>query len=320
LLELSKKSKIFIIPGNHDFSASDGLSPLAFINLFQSEIKVIEYREIFDEGSKINLDKISFDIEGLKFYFLPYMSNKNLLNQAIEDILEQGGDKFLTIHQIIIPDIARMKSAWSGVDIAFEHLKNFKFIFLGHYHTPYDYSNFSYVGSTEALKYNEYEYDKNGYIKEKTKKRINVYEINEGEIKIQPIILKKTRNFIFMEFEEPEISFLENEIKNRFDEQSIFNLKVKISDIKAQNDLKFIETKYKEHFFYLHMNIELSLKEGKEKIPYDDSQKLMRHYLGEFYDATNELITAFESQDDKSNIDKDQIEKIILNENKIYQN
>ena len=286
-LELSKKFKILIIPGNHDFKARVGLSP---ISIFENgNIKVVEMRDIFKED-KVDVQKLKFCYNGINFYLIPYFSDRQLLRDSIFEILTDLKDSeinFIVLHQIIDEETSRQKAGI--IDIPFENLKNFDFIFLGHFHTPKVKEKFAYVGSSEAIKYDEYEYDENGFIKQKTKKRIILYEVlGKSNIKKEEILLKTPREYIKIEFDDPTINEIENKLKNYEDNEKILILKISNANHNITIELNSLLSKLK---FYHVEKIITSFKQNQiQNLKIINTNNYKQEILGKYYEIVMKII------------------------------
>jgi exonuclease SbcD len=316
--ELSKKFKILVTPGNHDFKARIGLSP---ISVFENEnVKVVEMNRIFKDG-KINVEELKFSYNGINFYLLPYFSNRQILKDTISEILqdlETSEINFLVLHQIIDEETSRQKSGI--IDIPFERLKDFDFIFLGHFHTPKIREKFAYVGSSEALKYDEYEYDENGFIKQKTRKRIILYEVlDKNNIRKEEIFLKTPREYIKIEFDDPTIGEIENKLKNYEDNQKILILKINNASYDIIPELNSLLNNLK---FYHIEKIITSFKQFQSQNFKITNDNYKQEILGNYYEIVMEIIENINLNDvekKKEDIEKD-IENALMrleNENKI---
>ena len=285
--ELSKKFKILITPGNHDFKTRIGLSP---ISIFENgNIKVVEMRDIF-QNEKANIEKLKFSYNGINFYLLPYFSNRQILRDTMFEILENLENSeinFLVLHQIIDEETSRQKAGI--IDIPFENLRNFDFIFLGHFHTPKIKEKFAYVGSSEALKYDEYEYDENGFIKQKTKKRIILYEVlNKNNIKIDEILLKTPREYIKIEFDDPTIEEIENKLKNYEDSEKILILKINNANYNITIELNSLLNKLK--FYHIEKTITSFKQIQFQNFKVINNNNYKQEILGNYYEIVMKII------------------------------
>lgn len=285
--ELSKKFKILITPGNHDFKARIGLSP---ISIFENgNIKVVEMRDIF-QNEKANIEKLKFSYNGINFYLLPYFSNRQILRDTMFEILENLENSeinFLVLHQIIDEETSRQKAGI--IDIPFENLRNFDFIFLGHFHTPKIKEKFAYVGSSEALKYDEYEYDENGFIKQKTKKRIILYEVlNKNNIKKDEILLKTPREYIKIEFDDPTIEEIENKLKNYEDSEKILILKINNANYNITIELNSLLNKLK--FYHIEKTITSFKQIQFQNFKVINNNNYKQEILGNYYEIVMKII------------------------------
>lgn len=319
LSELSKKFRILIIPGNHDFKTRVGLSQIKALSLFgNGNIKVVEMRDIFQDG-KLNIEKLKFSLNGINFYLVPYFSNRQLLRDSIFEILENLNNSeinFLVLHQIIDEETSRQKLGI--IDVPFENLRNFDFIFLGHFHTPKIKEKFAYVGSSEAIKYDEYEYDENGFIKQKTKKRIILYEVlDKNNIKREEILLKTPREYIKIEFDDPTIEEIENKLKNYEDSEKILILKINNADHNITIELNSLLNKLK---FYHIEKPEISFKPNQfqnSKVINNNNYK--QEILGNYYEIVMRIIENINDLENEKEQEKE-IENILrslTNEDKI---
>ncbi|MEO0151568.1 MAG: DNA repair exonuclease, partial [candidate division WOR-3 bacterium] len=139
IIKVSKQVPFLIIPGNHDFSVSIGISPISLLSIDNDKIKVTEQRDIFENG-RINVEKIKFQFDGINFFLIPYFHNSGVLRNCIDQILDSLNPNeinLLILHQIVSQEVLRRKNkVFSNVDIPFENLESFDFVFLGHFHSP----------------------------------------------------------------------------------------------------------------------------------------------------------------------------------------
>ncbi|MEO0203027.1 MAG: metallophosphoesterase [candidate division WOR-3 bacterium] len=332
IIEVSKDMKFLIIPGNHDFSARTRLSPISILTLSSDNIKVVEHRDILNSDGTINVEKLKFSFDGINFYLLPYFHNSDVLRRVFPQILESinvSEINFLVMHQIVDQEALYKKlknKSLIQVDIPIEDLKLFDFVFLGHFHMPYLNENlkFGYAGSTEALSYDEYEYDDNGFIKDNTKKRVFIYEIlNKFEIKKKYLILKTPRKYIKVELKDPSIQDIENNLKNLEDKEAILILKIDELNSEILPELKSILSRFKEKKKFYHIKDNVSVI--KPTIQFGSSlsyvQDCERIKLGDYYELIKRIELECENFEDKN--DRQERIKRMLEESydiKKYQN
>ncbi len=314
IIKVSKQVPFLIIPGNHDFSVSIGISPISLLSIDNDKIKVTEQRDIFENG-RINVEKIKFQFDGINFFLIPYFHNSGVLRNCIDQILDSLNPNeinLLVLHQIVSQEVLRRKNkVFSNVDIPFENLESFDFVFLGHFHSPLFLNNkFAYAGSTEALSYDEYDYDKNGFIKEQSKKRIFVYEVkSKNEIKkIDRITLKSPRKFIKLEFKDPTEEEIRSELKNHQDKEAILVLKIENVKKDVIISLRQIKNAFNDYFHYIHIDhkiIEEPIKINQSGNISSD-EEIEKQILGEYYEDIIKIYNEVEKVDD----DKEKKEKI----------
>ncbi|MCS7245732.1 MAG: metallophosphoesterase [candidate division WOR-3 bacterium] len=303
-VELSKNFKILIVPGNHDFYTSIGISSLEPLNYFSENIKVFEYKHIFKEDG-FNIDNVKFSYNGINFYCIPHFSDRRLLRELvfrINDSLNTNEINFIALHQIVDEEVSRRKKI-NTVDIPIEDLISFDYIFLGHFHTPIKKKKYAYVGSTEAVSYDEYEYDENGFIKENSKKRVILYEVlDKNELREYEYKLETPREFIRLEFIDFSIEQLKNTLKNYEDEEKIITLILKNIPSDAIVEIKSFISSFK---FY-HINTIISIKDEIKKFSISTEDNYKSAILGKYYD---DIIKIISEVDDIEN-EREQEEKI----------
>lgn len=304
IIELSRKFKILIVPGNHDFYTNIGISSLEPLNYFSENIRVFEYRHVFKEEG-FNIDGVKFSYDGINFYCIPYFSERKLLRELIfhiNDSLNTSEINFIILHQIVDEEVSRRKKI-NTLDIPIEDLSNFDYIFLGHFHTPIKRKKYAYVGSTEAITYDEYEYDENGFIKENSKKRVILYEVlNKNEIEEYQYKLKTPREFIRLEFTDFSIEQLRSILRNYEDKERILTLILKNVSSEAIVEIKSLISSFK---FY-HINPIISIKDEIKKFSVSSENDYKSAILGEYYDSIIKIISEV---DDMEN-EREQEEKI----------
>ncbi len=309
ILKISKRFPFLIIPGNHEISVNTGLSPISILSNISDHVKVVEQRDIIEskENNENFIQKLKFHFNGINFYLLPYLGNKKLLREIVDEILNDLNTSyinFLVLHQIVDEETSRSKGRMD-IDIPIENLLAFDFIFLGHFHIPKIRRNFAYAGSTEALRYDEYEYDEKGFIKENSKKQIVVYNVlNKQDIKKEKFILKSPREFLKLEFNEPQITEIENVLRNYENPNKILILKLNNIEPSISIELKRLLSNF--NFYYIHSDINFKTFEYG-KFEFNESKDYRKEILGEYYEDILKIMNEF---DDDEN-DKVQMEEII---------
>ncbi len=298
ILKISKQIPFLIIPGNHEISTNTGLSPISILSDISDNVKVVEQRDIVKsvENKENFIQKLKFQFDGINFYLLPYFGDKKLLRGIVDEILNDLNTSqinFLVLHQIVDEEASRSKG---GIDIPIEDLLGFDFIFLGHFHIPKIRRNFAYAGSTEALRYDEYEYDEKGFMKENSKKRIVLYDVlSKEEIRKEKFILKSPREFLKLEFNEPQITEIENVLRDYENPNRILILK--LNDIEPSISIELKRRLSNFNFHYIHLDINFKAFEHR-KIEFDESKDYKKEILGEYYDHI--LIIMNEFDDDEN--------------------
>ncbi len=213
LLDFSRKVPILISPGNHDFPVSSGYSPLFYFSVFEdSNVFTNEFGDVLEKGY---VEPTT--IKDANFYILPYIYERELLSDILDRTLENlrsDALNFILMHQIVDEVPAKFKRM--SLDVPHEHLRSFKFKFLGHYHVPYmnQMHAFCYAGSTEALSYDEYAYDEQGFILEHTRKRIWIYEFGTKDMSYSYELLEEPRAFVSKTLHVGSLSELEQYLRN----------------------------------------------------------------------------------------------------------
>jgi DNA repair exonuclease SbcCD nuclease subunit len=130
--------KIFFVGGNHD---SEG----TFNALMADELLLKSYfgEDEYNSFFVVTYPTI-FDIENVKFGFLPYYRYSNEKFSEALGYLKDCSILFSHL-QIIGATDNNNNSLTSGIEQ--EKIKNFKKVYLGHLHIPQSYQNYTYCGS-----------------------------------------------------------------------------------------------------------------------------------------------------------------------------
>ena len=299
LLRYSRSAIILIVAGNHDYADMDGVSPLSFFSFMNGNIHVSEFRDVAPAKSITPID-----IDGVRFYPIPFVRDRSLLREILNATMDslEGGLNLAIMHQIIDGFTARRKNI--SMDINHEELREFSFIFVGHFHTPFlDRDNrFSYAGSTEALSFDEYEYTPEGTISPSTAKRIFVYDFfDDGSFRVEQIPLKRPRPFLFYRMEYPSVEELRSRLENipiSHEKAPILILRIRAESVKAMEEYVSVINRFRSKNYYEHIRADITPDEVIQEMDTSGVEELKREILGEYYDIVRDAEGFLESLED----------------------
>ncbi len=178
--------EVILLPGNHDFRIVRGeVSPQRILELLGARV--------FGLGE----DKKRYEVKGVEFWGIPYMSQKTLLLRFLSEIGEKArGPAVLVLHQYFYPP-ASFSPFLYPQDIP----PVFSYAALGHFHIPYyrkEY-RYAYPGSSEARELSA----QDAMVK---KRLFYLVEADDSGIKLEPHFLRKTRPFFYLECQEDELA------------------------------------------------------------------------------------------------------------------
>ncbi|GEM_PF-2049180 len=301
LVDFSRKVPILLVAGNHDYADVDGLSPVGFLKVVSGDIINAEYRDIFTGGG---LSPLRVDIKGARFFLIPFVRDRRMLREVVGAAMDSLSDglNFVILHQIIDGFTAKKKNM--TLDIPHEELKGFHFRFVGHFHTPRldRDGGFVYAGSTEALSFDEYEYDEDGVVKPSTRKRVFIFDFDSnGDYRVEEVLLRSPRPFLMYRMEYPAVEELErrlSEIPVEHDKKPILILKLRARNVRVMEEYSQVINTFRGREYYEHIRADIVPDEVVIEVEERGMEGMKREFLGEFYDMVRAAESMVESMED----------------------
>ncbi len=301
LVNFSRKAPILMVAGNHDYADVDGLSPVGFLSIVSGNIVNAEYRDILSGDSS---RPVRVDVRGSRFFLVPFVRDRRILREVVDAALDELSDglNFVVLHQIIDGFTAKKKNM--GLDIPHEELRGFHFRFVGHFHVPYldGDGGFVYAGSTEALSFDEYEYDEDGIVKPSTRKRIFVFDFDSsGDYRVEEVVLSSPRPFLMYRMDYPSVEELERrleEIPVEHEKKPILILKLRARNIRAMEEYAQVINRFRGRGYYEHIRADIVPDEVAIEVEETGMEGMKREILGEFHDMVVAAESMVESMED----------------------
>lgn len=301
LVNFSRKAPILMVAGNHDYADVDGLSPVGFIGIVAGNIFNAEYRDVLSHERP---RPVQVDMDGARFFLIPFVRDRQTLREVVNAALEDLSDglNFVVLHQIIDGFTAKKKNM--TLDIPHEELKGFHFRFVGHFHTPHldRDGGFVYAGSTEALSFDEYEYDESGVVKPSTRKRVFVFDFeSSGNYRVEEVVLRSPRPFLMYRMDYPSLEELEerlSEIPVEHDKKPILILKLRARNVREMEEYSHVINTFRSRGYYEHIRADIVPDEVAVEVEETGMEGIKREILGEFYDMVVEAEGMVESMED----------------------
>ncbi len=301
LVDFSRSAPILMVAGNHDYADVDGLSPVGFLGIVSGNIVNAEYRDILSgEGPQ----PIRVDMKGARFFLIPFIRDRQTLREVVNAALDDLSDglNFVVFHQIIDGFTAKKKNM--TLDIPHEELRGFHFRFVGHFHTPHldREGGFVYAGSTEALSFDEYEYDENGMVKSSTRKRVFVFDFDsDGDYRVEEVVLRSPRPFLMYRMDYPSVEELERRLSDipvEHEKKPILILKLKARNVQVMEEYSHVINRFRSREYYEHIRADIVPDEVVIEVEETGMEGMKKEILGEFYDMVMAAESMVESLED----------------------
>ncbi len=301
LVDFSRSAPILMVAGNHDYADVDGLSPVGFLGIVSGNIVNAEYRDILSgEGPQ----PIRVDMKGARFFLIPFIRDRQTLREVVDAALDDLSDglNFVVLHQIIDGFTAKKKNM--TLDIPHEELRGFHFRFVGHFHTPHldREGGFVYAGSTEALSFDEYEYDESGMVKSSTRKRVFVFDFDsDGDYRVEEVVLQSPRPFLMYRMDYPSVEELERRLSDipvEHEKKPILILKLKARNVQVMEEYSHVINRFRSRAYYEHIRADIVPDEVVIEVEETGMEGMKKEILGEFYDMVMAAESMVESLED----------------------
>lgn len=301
LVDFSRSAPILMVAGNHDYADVDGLSPVGFLGIVSGNIVNAEYRDILSgEGPQ----PIRVDMKGARFFLIPFIRDRQTLREVVNAALDDLSDglNFVVLHQIIDGFTAKKKNM--TLDIPHEELRGFHFRFVGHFHTPHldREGGFVYAGSTEALSFDEYEYDESGMVKSSTRKRVFVFDFDsDGDYRVEEVVLRSPRPFLMYRMDYPSVEELERRLSDipvEHEKKPILILKLKARNVQVMEEYSHVINRFRSREYYEHIRADIVPDEVVIEVEETGMEGMKKEILGEFYDMVMAAESMVESLED----------------------
>ena len=301
LVDFSRSAPILMVAGNHDYADVDGLSPVGFLGIVSGNIVNAEYRDILSgEGPQ----PIRVDMKGARFFLIPFIRDRQILREVVDAALDDLSDglNFVVLHQIIDGFTAKKKNM--TLDIPHEELRGFHFRFVGHFHTPHldREGGFVYAGSTEALSFDEYEYDESGMVKSSTRKRVFVFDFDsDGDYRVEEVVLRSPRPFLMYRMDYPSVEELERRLSDipvEHEKKPILILKLKARNVQVMEEYSHVINRFRSREYYEHIRADIVPDEVVIEVEETGMEGMKKEILGEFYDMVMAAESMVESLED----------------------
>jgi DNA repair exonuclease SbcCD nuclease subunit len=257
---------IYIIVGNHDIaSASDTTMSLPNVFKNKKNITVID--------RYIHISIMQDNIVDKVFHFLPYMPDKELIETINNIKVDKDIDNYLFGHFGVngysmnkyddgTKDFIDNKSLTTPT-----HLRKFKHVYLGHYHTYQTKENITYIGSPYELKHGE-EFGEHGFLVINTDTNKDVLIINENSPKHITLNLNKENMSKLKEIKKNGGYYIKLHVPNKVSKDKLIKLRDDL--LKNNFDVQFVvETKD---------NNKMVVAEGWDDFTKQDSEELIKDF------------------------------------------